>query len=176
MILPGAPKQPQTSTPRYTPSNPDPSPPQDGFSLSGAIVGGAVAAAGASRLLVTQGPALVGHSLRTTWKSLSLSPGLKVVQLATLAHTLPFAPVLVPLMAFVEGARQGAQAPDAGGAADVARDRVQQWESQADSSKAWLQRVADKPFEPDDHQGYPFVSLGDVIRRPKESWNLLRSW
>ena len=117
-----------------------------------------------------------GHNLRANWKSLSFSPALKVLHLAVMAQALPFAPLILPALAFFNGARQGAQTSDVGEAAAVASGCVQQWKAEVDSSKAWLRRVADKPFEPDHNNEYPLVSLGEAIQRPKESWNLIRSW
>lgn len=179
IIATGSTSSPQASARQFSSStgpNPEPQPPEDGFSFSGALVGGAVAAAGASKLMLSEGPAVVGHNLRANWKSLSFSPALKVLHLAVMAQALPFAPLILPALAFFNGARQGAQTSDVGEAAAVASGCVQQWKAEVDSSKAWLRRVADKPFEPDHNNEYPLVSLGDAIQRPKESWNLIRSW
>lgn len=135
-----------------------------------------MAAAGASKLMLGEGLAVVGHSLRANWKTLSLCPSLKMLHLAFLAPALPLASVILPAVAFYNGARQGGQTSDMGQAAVAARECVQEWKAEVDSSKAWLQRVADKPFEPDHNNQYPLIQLSDAIQRPQESWNLLRSW
>lgn len=161
-----------------TPDSPPPDP-QDGLSLTGSLAGGILSGAGMTALTLSKGPEIGGKTAKAIWRSLSLSPAIKVASLMVLPTVALCAPIVAPVVGVVQGLWRGAQQSDSDQAISTELKHIKGLQKKADQLTGWLDRVAVKTPDPSLGGSYAerhYLTTSEFVRHPSKTWNVISNW